>query len=214
MNFLQLSVELAKLADISGQPSSVDNVRGEHARIVGWVNQAWQEIQGAQQQWSFMWAQATPIAIVAGTALYEQPTDCRSIVADTFYLTDVAGISRSVTFKKYSEFKALARSSMSGQPQYWTVRPDEKVQLHPTPDVNYVLDFDYYKKPQALVESVDVPSMPEQYHMAIVYLGLYHYGVFEEAPSVMQMASMNYNRYLLQMSNELLPDFQLGGALV
>jgi hypothetical protein len=213
MNYLELSIELAKLADVSGQPSSVDNVRGEHARITGWVNQAWKEIQGAQQQWSFMWAEATPIAIVAGTSLYEQPTDCRSIIANTVYVKDAGGASRAITFKPYNEFKTLTRNAMSGEPQYWTVRPDEKISLYPAPSVNYTLVFDCYKKPQALADSVDTPSLPDQYHMAIVYLGLYHYGVFEEAPSVMQMASMNYNRYLLQMSNELLPDFQLGGTL-
>lgn len=215
MNFLQLAQKLAVLADVSGQPSSIDNVRGEHARIVEWINQAWLEIQGAREQWNFMWARATPIAILAGVDLYEQPVDCRDIVTATFYLDDNAGNYAGVTFKPYQEFQSIARGAADpSRPQYWTIRPDNKIQLYPVPDAAYSLDFDYYKKPAYMVASTDTPSLPEHLHMAIVYLALMHYGEFEEAMSVIQFAMVNYNKYLLQMSNECLPEFKLGGALV
>lgn len=215
MNFLQLSVELAKLADISGQPASVDNVRGEHKRVVDWVNQAWREIQSANDQWSFMWSQATPIMLASGTSLYDQPVDCRDIITATVSLTDVVGNTSYPEFVKFEDFRTLARNNAAnGRPQYWTVRPDNKIIFYPAPDSVYQLDFEYYKKPADLVFSTDTPSLPEHFHMAIVYLGLFHYGVFEEAPSVMQMARANYNSYLLQMSNECLPMLRLNGALV
>lgn len=215
MNFLELAGELSKIADVSGVPASVDNVRGEHKRIVDWVRQAWREIQAHNDQWSFMWKEAAPISISNGVALYSQPTDCRDIIISTVFITGDDGVARSVAYKKHDEFRVIARSnSYSGVPQYWTVRPDNKIQFAPVPDGLYQMDFEYYKKPVDLSASTDTPELPQHLHMAIVYLALYHYGVFEEAPSVMQMATVNYNKYLLQISNECLPEMRLGGALV
>lgn len=211
MNFLELSVELAKKADVSGMPSSVDNVRGEHQRIVGWVNQAWTELQLQSNSWSFLWTQAS---INTGDSVIPKPVDCSTIINDSFYLT--TSVARKLTYIHYDEFRKLLRNGSGGvgDPQYWTVRPDDKIQLYPAPQSQVLIEFEYYRKPQRLIASTDVPLLSEQYHMAIVYGGLVHYGIFEEAAGVIAMAKSNYSNYLLQISNKFLPNFSLGGALV
>lgn len=59
----------------------------------------------------------------------------------------------------------------------------------------------------------DVPSMPERFHMAIVYLALQKYAAYEAAPEVYAYALDRFNFYLSRIERDQIGQIELGGAL-
>jgi len=215
MNYLQLSRELAKLAAISGEPSAVTNQTGEHKRIVEWIQQAWDEIQALHDDWLFLWAEKPQEALFVGQSIYDKPVDCNVIIDNSFRVID-NGNATAVSYLPFDQFRTLypKGNTVTGKPQQYTVRPDDRIEVHPIPDKAYLYDFDYFKKGMQLLNNTDVPAMPEKHHMAIVYLALRYYAEYEEDVNVLASADIEYNKRLTLMVNDLLPDVTISWSFV
>jgi len=226
MNFLQIVQRTARECGIAGVgPATVLGQTGEAGKLVGWVQDAWNDIQTAHQMWEFLRTTAS-FATVAGQAVYT-PLQC-GIAAGTFGMwarntfrnyDTAAGIGSEIEmdFTQYESWRSaydlgalkLART----RPIEVTITPAKAVGLGPYPDAGYTITGDYYTAPVILTADADIPAMPAQFHMAIVWKACMSYGAFEAAPEVYQRGELEFSKLMMRLTADQLDEMTFPGAL-
>lgn len=209
MNYLQLINRVKQECAISGQDATdVSGGIGIMARLPNWVNAAYQEIL-AQHNWAFCWGSYSG-TLTASQADYNLDT-----------LTGVSGVgpvlANSVkvngAYVQFdSDYRALIDAfsgASSAVPTNFTRLPSGLLRFFPTPDSNYSIEFEYYRKSHTLSLSADTPLLPEQWHDVIVYKVMQMYAAYEGAQDVYQYAVAQYTLRLAQMSFDQLPKLDM-----
>lgn len=109
------------------------------------------------------------------------------------------------------EFGALRQTQ--SRPLIMTVTPDKSIGVGPFPISGYTILGDYFSVPTEMALDADVPSLPTQYQMAIVYRAMMFYGRYEGAPDVYSAGETEFNRLMARMMADRLPEFTYPGAL-
>ena len=191
-----------------GQPLTVVNQAGDLKRLVDSVRDAWLEIQTKNTTWPFLWSGAGSASVVAGAEYTTLPADCVEPVQDSFRYTNADGNISRVQWIDFDFFRnqSISKSgSAPSPPAYVSIAPDQTIALSPVPDADYTLLFDYYKRPTILGADSDTPALDERYQMSIVYLALMKFGEQIGRSDLVQIGSAEYEKYLTQISNDLLP---------
>lgn len=214
MTFLELCQRLRQEVGAAGTgPAAVTGQHGESARLVGWIQQEWVNLQSKRPDWQFSWAEGE-IEMEDGYREYALPSDWAIFVPGTIYLEN-----RPLVLLPYAEFRRRYRTPPEGEPRHLTVRPDRvmtlssAVQIDAPPAPGQVLSFEYYRKPQVLAANGDVPRLPANFHMLIVYRAMIQYGMYENAPEVVQQGSANANAMMPELERTQLPRVELAGSL-
>lgn len=209
MNFLELCRRVREEVGYSGNgPSSVIGQVGEMGRLVNKVNSAWLEIQQSRTNWRFMRKQIT--ATVAAGSPTLTIADMKSVDKDSFAVVD--GITRS-QLTHISRDAMRWRVTTPGRP---TVYYAERglVSLWPTPAEATVITGEYYTVPVLMASDNNAaPTMPEEYHEAIVWLAVRNLGAFEESGNTYTHASTEYQRIFNRMLKNETPDIIFGGSI-
>ncbi|MCG7598405.1 hypothetical protein MHM84_01235 [Halomonas sp. McH1-25] len=210
MTFLELCQRLRREVGAAGAgPASVVGQNGEYLRLIGWIQQAWHEIQTERRDWRFAWAEAE-IELSPEFRDYPVPDDFEHWIAETLRI----GNDR-LCLMGWDEFRERFREpSNAAAPQVITLLPDNRIRLDTPPATTATLRFEYFRTPQTLAENNDVPRLPARYHMLIVYRAMMQYALFENAPEVLQQGSANAARLMSEMEISELPAMELGGPLV
>ncbi len=192
MTHLEIVKELVRLASISdsGGPTTVVGQTGDYLKAVKYVASAHEEIQGMFFDWDFLWGSAT-LETSADLATYTGASDLGIWDVDRIYYGNLK--LRRVVWQSYIPEEA------SGTPAWFTIRPDNRILIGPTPDAAYTITYDYYKSPKVLVGDGDVPDIPAQFHRVIVGRSLMLYGNFEAAPEAKVQGQELYMAYLEQL---------------
>jgi hypothetical protein len=203
MTFLELCQRLRQEVGAAGNgPANVAGQSGESARLIGWVQSAWREIQ-LEQHWRFDWAQGI-VELNTDDSQYPLPDDFAEWSADTLR---AGGQSiRAVPWDKLS-------NASNDQFSCAAIAPDGVLHTNAPPSAISILTFEYWRAPQELAANADTPRMPARYHMAIVYRAMMQYGMYENAPEVVQQAQMNYRQMMARVATTELPRMTLGGPL-
>lgn len=223
MNFLQMANAFISKAGISGGDlASVTGQRGESARVVGWISEAWRNIQELRPNWLWMLADVS-FATVAGKGAYT-PAECglsdfASWEEDSFrvYRTGV-GVGSEIFLgcMEYERFRdAYLYNNIrntTGQPSCVAVAPNKSLLLGLAPDAQgYSVAGQYRRAPSELLANTDIPLMPERFHMLIVYEALQSYAAYEAAGEVMAEALRQYRRMKKSLEHDQLPPLTIGG---
>lgn len=200
-------------------PVTVINQTGEMGRIVNWISAAWIDIQSAHQDWEWMKASCS-FPTVAGQALYSPTTDIGLTDfgmwdQDSFRVYQTSAGLGSEAFLAYSEWddwrdtyqKGTARTSQS-QPFEITVSPNKSLGLGSVPSAGYTVLGDYYKVPAEMAANTDTPTMPTQFHMAIVYRAMMLYGSYEAAAEKYQHGQIEFNKMFRRLELDQLQPMQ------
>lgn len=182
LNFLQLVQRAHQESGVAGNgPTAVTGQVGRAADFVRWVGEVHEEIQ-LQEHWRFDWVQGI-FTLTAGKAVYV-PTGAapdfgiaqpgvRTWAAgdEAFLFRPAQGINQRffIKFVPWDEFKMINIPVSPGMPTCWTVDPTGSVRYFPQPEQSYTAYHEYWRKPQALAAATDVPRMPQEYHMGIVW---------------------------------------------
>jgi len=226
MNFLQLVQRTARECGVAGVgPASVLNQTGEAGKLVGWVQDAWNDIQTAHQDWEFM-RQSASFATVAGQAVYT-PLQC-GIAAGTFGMwvrssfrnyDTAAGIGSEVEmdFTRYDswrhDYDLGSLKLVRTRPIVATITPAKALGLGPYPDAGYTVTADYYTAPVILAADADIPLIDAQFHMAIVWKACMSYGAFESAPEVYGRGETEFGKLMDRMTADRIDEMTFPGAL-
>jgi hypothetical protein len=224
MTFLELCQRLRIEAGISGTgPISVVGQTGEYEKVVKWILTAYEDIQNMHATWKFLQddfsfltadgAQNYTLAAADLTDLatwkHDEETDLTiySSVSDEQYLIYVP----------WSTFKAAYmfgnNRTAKGRPTIATIKPDNSMSLWMIPDGIYTVTGEYFKKAQTLSANTDVPLIPTQYQMIIVWRALTYYGAFAAAGEKFMQGQNEYRRILKEMEKHQLPQITWGEPL-
>lgn len=230
MTFLQLVQRARQEMGIAGNgPTTVTGQTGEIARLVNWVNQAWQEIQMERDDWDFLrtpvtfYTSANKQAYTVGLGEDIDLEDFGKWRNDSFrsYLRS-AGVATEVILSQYYDYGAFrdfyllgSRKLVRGRPLYFTIEPATRsILLGFTPDNVYVVSGEYYRTPQELTLDDDVPLMPARYHMAIVFKAMMKYGLFEAAQEQLTAGQQGFAFYMNKLRAEQAPMILQGQSLL
>lgn len=228
MNYLELCQAAATECDVSGPgPTTVLNNVGELKRICNWVAVALNDIETAHDDWSWMLQTTLSFQTVAGQSVYT-PAQCgiNGTFPNTFgawelsrfrnYPTAVGNIGEiSMGVITYDEWD---NAYNFGATRYVQTRPCD-IAVHankndlcvgPASDGNYTITGEFYRAPQKLTQDGDVPTMPERFHMAIVYKAMMYYGMYESAPEVLARGETEFQKMMWRMTAQRLPDVEWG----
>jgi hypothetical protein len=205
MTFLELVNRLKLESGRSGgDVVSVATATGNDLRLVNWVAAAYDKIQRKTDEWR--WMRSTVLASITASQMAQAPaTDMLAQPADTDPPANFRGFRApsddyTVTildpanpaaewplqWLAYDEFRRryLVGTHEAAPPVNWSVSPDNKLMIGPTPDIVYHVRFDYRQAVVTLAADADEPAMPAEYHMAIVWEALKSLASFDNAPEV------------------------------
>lgn len=218
--FLQLCQLTREKCGISGGgPAAVANQSGENARIVNWVQESWLELQGYSPDWGWMRADFD-LETIAGQQAYAP--SAAGIIDFLRWHTDTLRVYRTadgvadeqfLVEWDYGVFRDVYQYSTQtpSRPTVFAVHPrDKSILLGPIPDGAYTVRGEYQRAPRPFTAGTDTPSLPEQYHMLIVYGAMKRYAFYENAPEVAVGAESMYRALFSQLVREELPDVEMG----
>lgn len=229
MNFLQLTQRLRRKCRVTGTgPTSVINQSEEYARLVDFINESWMTLQRKRRDWGWM-RNSMSFPTVAGQAEYTLAqieatgtgfSDFGFWSRDQFRNYPTAGGQAQEMFMNplgYNEWRDTyqygTNRTTEQRPQDFTILPSQGIGLGPTPAVGYTVTGDYFKVPTEMVLDADIPALPSQYHMAIVYGGMMLYGVSESEPEIYDEGNASLTAIMRELEAHQLPEIEVAGAL-
>ena len=213
MNYLELVNRLKLESGRSGGDiASVATASVGDLRLVRLIPTAYEKIQRVTNDW--LWMRKTVLAAITAGQMAQAPgTDMLVQPANTDPVNDFRGFKTPkadymptaldpvsptaewpLWWLPYDEFRQrfVAGTHVAGVPQYWAVSPGNEMLLGPTPDKVYHVRFDYRTKVVTLAADTDIPAMPEDYHMVIVWEALKSLAAFDNAPEAYSRAESEH----------------------
>lgn len=180
MDYLQLVNRLIQETDMGDAIGSVKDQEGDYRLAVGWIQDAWTSIQrNRYEAWEFMRSVGSK-ELEPGKSFYtwsEMGTEVGRLRGDILELTASGGAPSGVRI--YASTDSVGQHfAHQGRPMGCAMS-SEGVHFVPTPDSAYTAKFRYLKKFQILREDNDIPTLPEEYQMAIVWKAMVDYARFE-----------------------------------
>lgn len=240
MNRLQLCQKLQTNCGVSGTLTTTINQTGSLGRLVGWMDDAWSNLQTEREDWEFMRSSnldsaespsGVSFATVAGQAVYPLGSGSGTsgvAVADfgkwaheTFRCQVTAsGVNTEVPMDwvPYDVWRDVymlgAMRNVQTRPVVIAVGPNKELCLGPPPDATYTVTGDYYIAPTAMEADTDTPTgLPARFHMLLVYDAMDMYAFYESAPEVATWAEKGRTRLLPVFQSVYLPTVFFPGAL-
>lgn len=212
-NFLQISQDVLLEAGISGSgPTSVTNVTGIEKRIVGWVRQAWIDIQQYRGDWPWMekdfsfntspGKQGYPL-----TELLLTDVERWLFNGHSAYRVDLGEDAEfSLGALSYESWYKHLRSGPQrpGQPNTIIVHPvSSALIVYPIPDAEYTVKLRYYQTPFVLTLASDIPGLPtnQAWREIIKWRALWYYGYHDGNADVLVEAETTYSQMIHALDN-------------
>lgn len=225
--FLQLVQRLRSEAGVSGaDPVTCQNQSGELLRLVRWINEAYLDIQNHHHDWFFLRNSYTFKTNTVNPQQSYAPVQC-GIANFGAWKPDSAriystglGVSNEMIlpYIGWDEFRNLylyGNMRLTQQrPVLHAIDPDYNLWLGATPDISgYTIDGEYYQAPVYMLNDTDLPILPNQYQMAIVWKALIAYGLYEGAAEAVDRGTAEYGTLMLRLQNRQLPQMVFGAPL-
>jgi hypothetical protein len=221
-NFLQICQDVRREAGLSGSgPTSVLTATGIERKIVGWVIQAWLDMQNYRPDWPWMF-QEFEFTTSPGKALY-LPSELNLTDVETW---DFSGTSIYKTIEGKAGEHFLGSTTFevwwkclrigipdSREPQAIFYRPaDNALMLYPTPDDEYTISLRYYRAAQRLAANGDIPRLPtsDTWEDIIMWRALHYYGYHDGAPDVLSEADVRYDELITALDNKIGQTISIG----
>lgn len=237
MNLLQLTQRAALECGVSGSIVTTGGLTGQWARMLGWVQQAWIEIQSKHDDWEWMRSSNlagggvsyVPAAGVPVTSLGTgagkiglDPALFGKWVKGSFRTYVTATGTNSETFLDndltYDEWRDAymygAMRTVQTRPVAIAVGPAKQLCVGPPSNGLYTVTGDYYTAPTAMSADTDLPTgLPSGYDMVIVYQAMLYYAGYESAPEVLDRGTVGYSKLMNEMEAKWLPQCSWAGCL-
>lgn len=210
MNFLELAKRTRQELGVSGDgPPAVTGQIGHYAKIVGWVRDAFVELQESPALQAGAMA-LTQVPLLAGKSAYDGAQDwgldIKTVPAEGQFIDGA-----ELCHVDWLTFRRLGQAS--GLPTRFSVAPGGELHFWPEPDRPLTLDLEYERDPQVLMENLDVPRIPARYHMAIVWRAVMFGCAHDENPALFQSANLNYRAIMNRVNRRELPELIVGTML-
>jgi hypothetical protein len=230
MNFLTLTARLRRKCRVVGTgPTTVIGQNEEYARLVDWINEAWMQIQRKRTDWMWM-RNSMSFPVVDSQATYTlteiESTGTgfsnfgnwdRNTVRCYLTATGTSDESRlgELDYNQYLNlYQYGASRTATGRPDIFCITPGNGIGLGPVPLGGYTVSADYFKVATEMTADIDTPSLPTQFHMAIVYRAMMFFGVSEAASEVYEEGLTEFRAIMAQIEDHQLPEMLEAGPLI
>ncbi len=223
--YLQLCNKLIVEAAISGGPmTSVVDQTGEFGRVTAWIQQAYEDYQNERFNWEYLRSsqllgEGVSFVTIAGQAEYELGSgpgtvgiaedDFASWVKRSFRdQTTTSGVQDQIPLAWISydawrdSYSMGAQQTVTTRPVAIAVGPNNSICVGPWPTAAYTLTGDFYLSPRTMETNTDTPSViPVQFQSAIVWRGLWYYGMYESDLACVSKGNTRYRQVARQLGN-------------
>lgn len=217
MNWQQLVARLKQETTRTGPaPASPDSSTRDDASLWNWIADAWVTLQTDGKNWRFLRKSCT-LTTVANQADYtfadlgltgnfQRLWPCnesyRARASDSFSNWP---LSREMGYDDFSA--TFGPGAAPGAPRAYTVTPDRKLRIGPTPDGIYTVAIDVALPVQRFADPGDEPTgLPEEHQLVLVWDALKRAAIDDAAPEILARANDEhrsaYNRLFMQEGGE------------
>lgn len=196
MTFLELcNLTLAESGETFDEIAAVSLATGYQKLVVGWVADAWADVQRGSNRWDWAWREFD-LDVTSGTRQYAMPVvatesieqvDWRSMTLERvgdFHRYPVEYLS----WDKHRDLFVSLSDTPTQQPNRVTLTPANMLRFNTVPDQAYTLRGEGWLAAQVLAASGDVPRLPAAYHRLLMFIALFDYGRWEAAPEQLSAA--------------------------
>lgn len=208
------------------RPAAVTGQTGRDAKVVGWIAEAWVQIQNKHRTWRFRNTEFTA-PLIASTGEYTAASLSLSNFGfwppgrgeqDAFTTYDPnTGVSdeQPLYWLEWSVFKRrfLRGAHTDQRPRFWSVAPTGNLHIGPKPDKVYTLTGWYTRSAQRLASNTEEPILPTDYHQAIVSFALEFLAEHDEGgPLALLPGRRRWADYYRDMAVTELPEITRAGS--
>lgn len=209
MNFLEICQKVHKICAIDGDTIvSVENQTGINARVVDWVQRAYEDIQRYRNDWKFR-QQTASISVVAGQSTVSNLRDTMDYLDPRSVNCTINGDPKVYKLYNmdYSDFynRFESQERQSGNPRYFSVNNTNDILLAPVPSEALTLTFHYTVSLDILEENTDEPLIRRTNQDTIIWKAVRYYAEEQEAEGIYQTSVLNYKEALNRMELDLRP---------
>ena len=191
--YLVLCQDMARDVGIPGTgPSAVDatTLSEEENSVVRYIAQADQDIQSRWFDWDFLWSEAS-LSASSGTSTLSSPSDLSNWKLDSLVWDKASEDYQVLEYVQWNEYRDSFKYGTidSDIPEVFSVKPDNVLDLYPTPNSATTVSAEYWSTPTVLSSDGDISAIPPRFHKIIIARAKMYYAENEDAPAIISGAS-------------------------
>ena len=212
--YLELCQDMARDVGIPGDgPSSVTStsLSEEENAVVRYIKTADQDIQSRWFDWDYLWSEAT-ITASSGTSTLTSsnsgfPSSLGNWRLDSFVWNKSSDDYQILEYVPWNEYREDYKYGTidSDIPEVFTVKPDNTIDLYPTPNASVAVSAEYWSTPTLLSSDSQVSEIPARFHRIIIASAKMFYAENEDAPEIMVSSLSEFEDQLDKLEADQLP---------
>jgi len=189
-------------------PSSVtaSDLSEEELSVVRYIKNADLDIQRRWFNWDYLWSEAT-ITPSVGVSTLTSPANLGNWKLDSIVFSKATDDYQQLDFMDWEPYRLEYKLGVidSGTPEVFSIKPDNVIDVWPTPDSTTTISTEYYRVPTELAADSDISSIPPRFHNMIIARAKIYYGENEDAPEILSGALASFEDLLDKLEADQLP---------
>jgi len=189
-------------------PSSVtaSDLSEEELAVVRYIKNADLDIQRRWFNWNYLWSEAN-ITPSIGVSTLNSPADLGNWKLDSIVFSKATDDYQQLDFMDWEQYRLEYKLGVidSGTPEVFSIKPDNVIDVWPTPDSTTTISTEYYRVPTELAADSDISSIPPRFHNMIIARAKIYYGENEDAPEILSGALASFEDLLDKLEADQLP---------
>ena len=169
----------------------------EENAVVRHVKQADVDIQSRWFNWDFLWTEVT-LTPTADVSTLTSPTNLGNWNIDSFVLAKGTNSYQELEYMDWYDYNLEYKLGVitSDSPEVFSVKPDNVIDLYPTPKDATTIGASYWKTPTEMSVDGSESSIPSRFHKIITSRAKIYYAESEDAPEILAGALAEFEDLL------------------
>lgn len=199
-DYLTLCQNMSRDIGIPGTgPVSVTStsLSEEENAVLRYVKDADVDIQSRWFNWDFLWTETT-FTPTPGTSTLTSPSDLGNWKLDSFVFSKGTNAYQELEYMEWDDYNLEYKLGVidSSTPEVFSVKPDNVIDLYPTPSASTAISAAYWKSPTAMSADTSESPIPSRFHKIITSRAKIYYGENEDAPEILAGALSEFEDLL------------------
>jgi len=198
--YLVLCQNMARDIGIPGTgPSDVtsSSLSEEENAVVRYVKEADVDIQSRWFNWGFLWTEVT-LTPTADVSTLTSPSNLGNWKLDSFVLAKGTDSYQELEYMDWDDYNLEYKlgSITSDTPEVFSVKPNNVIDLYPTPADTTAISAAYWKTPTEMSVDASESPIPSRFHKIITARAKIYYAENEDAPEILSGALAEFEDLL------------------
>ena len=207
--YLVLCQNMARDIGIPGTgPSDVtsSSLSEEENAVVRYVKEADVDIQSRWFNWGFLWTEVT-LTPTADVSTLTSPSNLGNWKLDSFVLAKGTDSYQELEYMDWDDYNLEYKlgSITSDTPEVFSVKPNNVIDLYPTPADTTAISAAYWKTPTEMSVDASESPIPSRFHKIITARAKIYYAENEDAPEILSGALAEFEDLLDKLEADQLP---------